>query len=93
MEGQLTPRPAETQAEKDFRRTLHETLEEICQSVSGFELLATKSSEGNKISEDDICLQTVKRAIDLGLFSNFDEFEYAVFRLMQQAKSDHLNIL
>ena len=33
---------------------------------------------------NDIFLQTVRQAIDLGFFKSFDEFEFAVFRLIEQ---------
>ena len=54
-------------------------------NVPGFSLITADTSEDGN-TDSDISLDTVRQAIDSGCFSNFDQFEYALFRLIEQAK-------
>ena len=63
----------------------------MCEKVRGFEMLTSQDNLGVIEEEfkalvlNDISLKTVKLAIDAGCFTNFEEFEFAVFRLMEQS--------
>ena len=102
----LNPKSAESKVVADFRQTLHTALSQVCAAVPGFERLAVRSDmsqiperqiaaaeeEFKSLVRGDICLETVRKAIDAGCFTNFEEFEFAIFRLIQQTKG-HLQIL